>query len=610
MGGGAVARSVTEGGILTFLKKENPSNIFYVGYPSPLPQEEGRSIDRTNDMLTRLTITDIVLIDSLHLDVGEGFTVLTGETGAGKTILLDALSFALGSRGDAGLVRKGQAQGVVSTIFSLIPKHGAFELLQELGLNIEAGEEIHIRRVQMADGRTRALVNDQAISAHGLKQLGGVLVEISGQHDARGLMDEKLHIHLLDSFGGYAPLLASTASAHAQLKAAQNALRAHEQALELAQREREYLQTVYDELIILNPKAGEEEELAQARSHMMLSEKMLGDVQEAYDEIAGYSSPIPTISSVMKRLERKAGAIAPQLEAASIALGQALDQLNIAAEEIGGVLRSLHFNPRDLEATEERLFAIRAAARKHRVPADELPNVLAKAEASLQQIHSGEQELARLSAALVQAQGAFEQQAQQLSAARLEAAGRLEHAVMAELPALKLERAIFKITLTPTPPNAFGQDDVQFLVQTNPGADFAPLSKIASGGELSRFLLGLKVALADVGSAPTLVFDEIDTGVGGAVAAAMGARLQRLGHTLQVLAITHAPQVAASARAHFHIRKTAQGEGDAQRVRTSITPLDDAQRLEELARMLSGEHITPEARAAAERLMGASNAAA
>lgn len=560
-------------------------------------------------MLASLTIKDIVLIESLNLEFGSGLSILTGETGAGKSILLDALSFALGSRGDAGLVRKGQPQGQVTAVFSLPPIHAAFAILNEAEITVEPGEEIIIRRTQYADGRTKALVNDQAISAQTLKALGAGLVEINGQHDARGLMDEKFHIHLLDSYGGYTPLLNDVREAYTAMKAAQKALRTHEEMLEQAQKDRDYMQAVYEELSILNPQMGEEETLAEARTQMMNAEKVLGDVNEAYEEIAGNASPIPNISSVMRKLERKTGAIAPQIEPIAQALGQALDQLNIAAEELQSLLRALNFNPKHLEETEERLFALRAAARKHKVPADMLPTILAEAEKSLTAISDGERELKALAEALSAAEAHFGIVAAQLTEARHKASQRLVGAVMNELPALKLEKAKFDVAITPATPSALGQDEVGFMVQTNPGAGFASIAKIASGGELSRFLLGLKVALADVGSAPTLIFDEIDTGVGGAVAAAMGARLKSLSSRLQVLAITHAPQVAAHANAHFHIRKAAQGEGENERVITHVRQLNDHERREELARMLSGAEITAEARAAADRLLGVADAA-
>ncbi len=551
-------------------------------------------------MLVELAIRDIVLIDRLEVGFGAGLTVLTGETGAGKSILLDALSLALGGRGDAGLVRHGAVQGQVSAVFDPAPDHPARALIAETGA--DAGGELILRRVQSADGRTRGFVNDEPASAGLMQKLGALLVEIHGQHDARALVDPGVHRALLDAFGGHRPAVAAIAEAWKARREAETALERHVARVAAAAREGDFLRASLEELDALAPDVGEEVSLAETRAAMMRVEKVAGDLGDAFEELNGSGSPVPGVASLMRRLERKR-AEAPELVTAPVeALGRALDALEEARFGLEQALATTAFDPKVLERTEERLFALRAAARKHHVPVDELAALRARMTADLADIDAGEERTAALERAVEAARSTYAAAAETLTTARRKAAAALAAAVERELPALKLERARFEavVTTDPAEPGPSGIDAVEFHVQTNPGTRAGPLARIASGGELSRFLLALKVALADRGSAPTLIFDEIDTGVGGAVAEAIGTRLARLSERVQVLAVTHAPQVAARAAGHLLIAKQAVGT-DA--VATRVDPLAGGERREEIARMLAGAVITDEARAAADRLM-------
>jgi DNA repair protein RecN (Recombination protein N) len=552
-------------------------------------------------MLSALSVRNIVLIDQLDLGLDTGMTVLTGETGAGKSILLDALTLALGGRGDAALVRNGADSGQVVAVFQLPMAHPARQMLRENG--IADDEDIILRRMQFSDGRTRAFVNDQPVSAALLKRIGALVVEIHGQHDDRALVDSATHRELLDAFGGHEAIVAEVRARHAGLVAAQTAV-AEQRALvaEAASRE-EYARHVVDELTELAVEAGEEETLAERRQHLMELERAAEEVREADELINGPAAPSPALVQLMRRLSRKAeggaGVFVPLVEALDGAL-TALDRTSEAIEEIK---RDMAFDPMELERVEERLFALRGTARKHQVTVDELPEVLARYAGDLAMLESGEAGLAALEAAAASARKAYEEAAGVLSAARRRTADELARAVETELPELKLAAARFIVDLQTDTGRvaATGFDQVAFHVQTNPGTAAGPLLKIASGGELSRFLLALKVALADRGSAPVLVFDEIDTGVGGAVADAIGRRLARLAERVQVVTVTHAPQVAARADRHLLIEKQAIEEGAF--MRTHVRPLDRAQRQEEVARMLAGARVTEEARAAASRLI-------
>ncbi|CAI9403210.1 DNA repair protein RecN [Pleomorphomonas sp. T1.2MG-36] len=551
-------------------------------------------------MLLTLAIRDIVLIERLEIAFSDGLTVLTGETGAGKSILLDALSLALGGRGDAGLVRHGAEQGQVTAVFDLAADHPARALLVENDLDDEG--DVIVRRVQTADGRTRAFVNDRAVSANLLRQLGAALVEIHGQHDDRALVDPAIHRGLIDAFGGLEGETKAVAATHRAWRDAEKALADLERRIADARREGDYLRASVEELQKLAPEPGEETALAERRQEMMRAEKVAVDLREAHDHLNGSGSPVPELSGLLRRLERK-GEVAALAGSALQSISTALDALEDARSVFEAALRAADFDPAELERTEERLFAIRAAARKYSVPPDELGALAARMASDLADLDAGEDRLNALAQSATTARANYDKLAAKLSAAREKSARLLEDAVGAELPALKLERARFIVNQLADPETrtADGIDTLEFWVQTNPGTRPGPMMKVASGGELSRFLLALKVSLADKGSASTLVFDEIDTGVGGAVAEAIGTRLARLARKVQVLSVTHAPQVAARADHHFLIAKDSVDDG--ARVATSVSRLPDGHRREEIARMLAGSRITEEARAAAERLL-------
>ena len=552
-------------------------------------------------MLVRLSIRDIVLIDRLDIDLSSGLAVLTGETGAGKSILLDAFALALGARGDAALVRHGCEQGQVTAAFDIAHDHPAAALLA--ASDIAVGDEVILRRVQLADGRTRAFVNDQPVSVQALKALGAVLVEIHGQHDDRALVDAATHRRLLDAYGGFERDADKVETLWTARREAQEAVDSHRGEVERAKREADWLRHAVEELSKLAPEPTEETTLAERRAVMMASEKVAEDLREAYDALTGAHSPVPILSAALRRLERRA-AQAPALVAGPVqALDAALNALEEARAQVDYALRLADHDPAELERIEERLFALRAAARKYQSTVDNLAALAARYSADLALIDAGAERLVALAAAARQADAAYREAAVALSAARRKAAAKLDKAVQAELKPLKLERAEFmtEIASDPESPGPNGFDRVEFWVRTNPGTRPGPLMKVASGGELARFLLALKVVLADKGSAPTLVFDEIDTGVGGAVADAIGVRLARLSQRVQVLTVTHAPQVAARADRHYLISKDAFDKG--KRVATRVAEVAAEERREEIARMLAGAEITKEARAAAERLI-------
>jgi DNA repair protein RecN (Recombination protein N) len=554
-------------------------------------------------MLVQLSIRDIVLIDRLDLAFEPGLSVLTGETGAGKSILLDSLSLALGGRGDGGLVRHGEDKGQVTAVFDVEGAHPLRELLRDNSID-EDGESIIFRRVQSADGRTRAYVNDQPVSAQLLRQAGGLLVEIHGQHDDRALVDTEAHRNLLDAFAGLSDEADEVAGLYRGWKDAGREARTHRAKVEAAQREADYIRSSVEELEKLSPVDGEEDELAENRARMMKSERIAGDISEASEYLNGQGSPVPHIASLVRRLERKAAEAPGLLEETVQALDEAINHLSEAQNQIEAALRRTEFDPKELERVEERLFALRAASRKYAVPVVDLPALAAKMVADLADLDHGEERLRQLDAREKEAEAAYFAAARNLSAKRHNAGKALAEAVMAELPALKLDRARFMVEIETGESNAAssGIDRIEFHVQTNPGTRPGPITKVASGGELSRFLLALKVALADRGSAPTLVFDEIDTGVGGAVADAIGQRLKRLSSRVQVLSVTHAPQVAARADTHLLISKGPTGD-DKSRVATRVATMGDSERREEIARMLAGASITEEARAAAGKLL-------
>ena len=554
-------------------------------------------------MLSRLSIRDIVLIERLDIDFAAGLSVLTGETGAGKSILLDAFALALGSRGDASLVRHGAEQGQVTAAFDLEADHPVFALIAENGIATDDG--LILRRVQLADGRTRAFVNDQPVSVQVLKSLGIALVEIHGQHDERALIDVVTHRRLLDAYAGLEDDAAAVSRAWSQRRAAEEAVAVHRARVDQARREADYLRHAVAELTRLKAEPGEETSLAERRTGMMQIDKVAEDLRDAHEAVAGDRSPIATLSAAFRRLERRRAQAPALIEPAIKAIDASLTALDEAGSHLDAALRAANHDPRELDRIEERLFALRAAGRKYNVAVDDLAALSARHAAELAALEAGAEELTRLEADARAASARYAAAAQTLSGSRAKAAAKLDKAVTAELKPLKLERARFSTNIATDVAAAGpdGIDRVEFWVQTNPGTKPGPLMKVASGGELARFLLALKVVLADRGSAPTLVFDEIDTGAGGAVADAIGMRLSRLAAKVQVVAVTHAPQVAARAERHYVITKDTLARG--KRVATSIIEVLAERRREEIARMLAGAEITDEARKAAERLIKA-----
>ncbi|MFB9951798.1 DNA repair protein RecN [Rhizobium puerariae] len=553
-------------------------------------------------MLIQLSIRDIVLIERLDLSFETGLSVLTGETGAGKSILLDSLSLALGGRGDGGLVRHGEEKGQVTAVFDVAGNHAVRGLLRENGIDDDG--DLIFRRIQSSDGRTRASINDQPVSVQLMRQAGQLLVEIHGQHDDRALIDTDAHRTLLDAFAGLGDEVLQLSGLYRAWKDGERAFRTHRARVEAAAREADYIRASVEELEALSPRDGEEDELAEQRSRMQKSERIAGDISEASEFLNGNTSPVPLIGSLVRRLERKSHEAPGLLEETVELLDAALNHLSNAQMEIEAALRKTEFDPRELERVEERLFALRAAGRKYSVAVVDLPALAEKMVADLADLDAGEEKLAELEKLTAAAKAQYDRAAAALSGKRRHGAEALAKAVMAELPALKLERARFMVEVASDPEQAAaeGIDTIEFHVQTNPGTRPGPIMKVASGGELSRFLLALKVALADRGSAPTLVFDEIDTGVGGAVADAIGQRLKRLSDKVQVLSVTHAPQVAARAATHLLISKGPAGEGS-DKIATRVATMEPEHRTEEIARMLAGASVTDEARAAAKRLL-------
>jgi len=552
-------------------------------------------------MLSRLSIRDIVLIDRLDIDFADGLAVLTGETGAGKSILLDAFALALGARGDQSLVRHGQEQGQVTAMFDVRRDHPAHAILEANDIPTE--DDMILRRVQFSDGRTRAFVNDQPVSVQVMKLLGAALVEIHGQHDDRALTDAATHRWLLDAFGALERDAAKVEDLWEARRAAQAAAQAHHAEVERAQREGDWLRHAVEELGKLAPQPGEETALAERRTSMMQAERVAADLRDAHDVLAGNGSSVPALAGAIRRLERRQQQAPALIEPAVKSLDAAINALEETRAHLEAALAAADYDPAELERIEERLFALRAAGRKYNAAVDDLAALARKYNDDIALIDAGEDRLKALQAASAEAEAAFRKAADALSKARRKAGAALDKAVNGELKPLKLERAKFSTQIDSDEdsagPNGF--DRVEFWVQTNPGTRPGPLMKVASGGELARFLLALKVALADRGSAPTLVFDEIDTGVGGAVADAIGVRLAKLARGVQVLAVTHAPQVAARADRHYLISKNALEKG--KRVATRVSEVAAEKRREEIARMLAGAEITAEARAAAERLI-------
>jgi DNA repair protein RecN (Recombination protein N) len=552
-------------------------------------------------MLTALSIRDIVLIEKLDLALDRGLTVLTGETGAGKSILLDSLGLALGARGDSSLVRNGQTKGSVTAAFNVAADHAALHLLAEQGVDVEG--EIVIRRIQSADGPSRATINEQPVSLNLLRQVAVELLELHGQHADRALVDVAAHRRLLDAFGGLQDKAAKVAALWGTWRDAETACTDLRDTIAKAEAERDYLEHAVAELKALSPEPNEEQVLAEARQLMMQSEQYLSAIDEAETALGGDAATEARVNAALRRLERRKDAAGGRLDAVCAALDRLLTEFTEVNRAVDDARRAFDFNPRQLEQSEERLFALRAAARKYRCAVDDLAKVQANFEGQMQALTDGSSRLAELEKQAEAARKAYEAAADQLSAARRKTAKSLDKQVADELPALRLDKARFEtqVDSDAAKPGAQGVDRVEFVVSTNPGTPLQPLMKIASGGELARFMLALKVVLAAKGSAPVLIFDEIDTGVGGAVADAIGKRLARLAETLQVLAVTHSPQVAARADNHLLISK--MEDVGSKRMVTRVQPLSRDSRREELARMLSGASVTDAARAQADQLL-------
>jgi DNA repair protein RecN (Recombination protein N) len=547
-------------------------------------------------MLRGLDIRDMLIIDHLSLEFSSGLNVLTGETGAGKSILLDSLGFVLGWRGRADLVRSGQDQGEVSAWFDLGQTHPARAVLQEAGIPIE--DELILRRVNSRDGRKTAWINDRRVSGEVLRAVSEHLVELHGQHDDRGLLDPKGHRDLLDTFGGHDDMLSTVSAAYRALRAAEKDLRTAEAAQEELRTEEEFLRHAVDELQKLAPEAGEEAELDSRRRLMQRAEKIRADIAHAAQAL-GRDGAEGMMGDAMRWLDGAADAAEGRLEEPLAALSRAMVELDDAAQGVEACLDALEFNPHDLELTEERLFTIRALARKHSVAPDELPTLAQELSAKLDLLDMGAGGLKELNADVAAAKAAYDEAAGVLSRARKSAAQALDLAMSTELAPLKMERAVVTTQVKDADPSATGMDQVDFVVATNPGAPAGPLAKIASGGELSRFLLALKVCLSRDGAQNTMIFDEIDRGVGGATADAVGRRLSRLAQDAQVLVVTHSPQVAALGDRHFQVAK----QQSADMTLSRVDLLSDTARIDEIARMISGDTITTEARAAARTLI-------
>jgi DNA repair protein RecN (Recombination protein N) len=549
-------------------------------------------------MLRQLAVRDVVLVERLELDFEPGLAVLTGETGAGKSILLDALGLALGARAESALVRNGADGASVSAELEMPAAHPIHALLAEQGIECEPDEPLIIRRTLKADGGSRAFIGGAAVPASLLRDLGSLAIEIHGQHDDRGLLNPRGHRDLLDAFGRIDP--GAVASAWAEVTRIERDLeQARSQAAE-AERDRDWLTHACEEIEALAPEEGEETRLAEERAAMQSGARS-GEALTGLDELLGGSDgALAQLRLVARRIER--GAVDhPLLAEALASLDRAIIEASEADDRIARAAVELTFEPAALERAEARLFEIRAMARKHRVEPDALAALGQKMREQLAGIEAGGERIAGLERALAEAREAYSRAATALSARRAEAAARLDAAVAGELVPLKLDAARFRTAIATVEPGPSGTDRVEFEISTNPGAPFGALTRIASGGELSRFMLALKVALAEAGSAATMIFDEIDRGVGGAVASAIGERLARLSVRSQVLVVTHSPQVAARAAHHYRFEKSHGGEG----TRTSVRKLSEAERREEIARMLSGAAITDEARAQASRLLDA-----
>ena len=549
-------------------------------------------------MLLSLEIRDMLIIDRLELAFQPGLNVLTGETGAGKSILLDSLGFVLGWRGRADLVRQGAEQGEVVAEFALSADHPARDVLAEAGL--PAPDTLLLRRVNRSDGRKTAWVNDRRVSGEVLRALSETLVELHGQQDDRGLLNPRAHRALLDDFAGIIDLLSASRAAWSALRRAEKAHRSESERLEQLRTEEDFLRHAVAELDALSPEPGEEATLDARRRLMQAATKLKGDVARAFGAL-GEDGAERMISDATRWLEGVADGVEGRLDTPLDALARALDALGEAQNGVEACLDALEVNPAELELVEERLFALRGLARKHGVLPDDLGSFAQELRARLDQLDSGAQQLADLRQARDQAQASYDRAADELGTARREAAQRLDAAMAQELAPLKMERAVFTTRISDGSAGPEGRDEVVFEAATNPGAPAGALSRIASGGELSRFLLALKVCLAQGAAGLTMIFDEIDRGVGGATADAVGRRLRALAEGAQVLVVTHSPQVAALGAHHWRVEKHVTGDI----TRSQVVPLSADDRVQEIARMLSGDTITDAARAAASDLLRA-----
>ncbi len=559
-------------------------------------------------MLRELYIQDIVLIDRLSINIGDGLTALTGETGAGKSILLDALGLATGGRAEKALVRQGAKSGTITATFDATPKHEVWSLLEENGLSAhdEGATDIILRRVQEADGRSRAFVNDQPVGITLLRTIGESLIEVHGQHQGQGFLQNAAHRELLDDFGGHEKLVQTSAKAWTAWRDVENELETRIHDREVAVREVDYLRHVVAELGTLAPEPAEEATLAARRTMLMAAEKIAAEIADAAS-ILDDESMESKLSSVLGRIEKTQSQIGKEegaeLAAVIARVDTALTELHEARSAVSKAAELFRYDEDELNRTEERLFALRAAARKYNTLPDQLHSFLDKAVSSLEILEGSEADFASLAKRVTLAKTQFFKQATRLSAARRKAAGLLDKAVAKELGPLKLGKATFtaSVEADAAKANAYGIDRIEFLISTNPGAPLGPLKQIASGGELSRFVLALKAALVAKENRTVIIFDEVDAGIGGAVADAVGERLAKLAAGAQVMVVTHSPQVAARAQIHFLVSKTGR-----KKVITSIMPLSPDERTEEIARMLSGAKVTSEARAAAAKLLAAS----
>ena len=556
-------------------------------------------------MLSGLSVRNVVLIERLDLAFSRGLTALTGETGAGKSILLDALGMAAGARSARGLVRAGTDKATATASFTLRDGHPVWAFLEEHGIDGDASEDLRLRRVVSADGRSKGYVNDQPTGVKILSQLGSMLLEVHGQHDGRGLLDPNTHLGMLDTFGGYTAELAAVREAYAQRRQTQKDLDALIERQDKAGEDKEFLELAMAELDRLDPRAGEDEALAEERRFLQGAEGALTELTAAQDTLGEGGAFEERLTQALSGIERVRGKFgdgegraATALKNASEALERALLETNEAREAVGHAAETFDVEPGKLEQVEERLFSLRAAARKYGVPIEQLLEKRASFAEELSGIETVEADIAATRKRRDAAKARYDAAAKRLSAARRKAAATLDKAVAGELPPLKMERARFVTEVADAPESMTGTDQVRFTVSTNPGTPLGPLDKIASGGEMARFALAIKVALA-AKTESVMVFDEVDQGVGGAVATAVGRRLAKLSDSAQVFVVTHSPQVAASADQQFRIEKTSTG----QTTNTHVHAVAEGEREEEIARMLAGETVTDGARAAARELM-------